>query len=90
MKAAIKYAALLLTVFVLFFCILIFNSNFFYNLYTKLLYNGKEFYGEEGGNIMFDMIYYVFLPLSILFSSSFSFMIYYIRKRHKKTTNSNQ
>lgn len=82
MKTAIKYATILLALFIISLCMLIFNSDFFFDLYIKLLYDGKEFYGEESGKIMFDMIYYVFLPLSTLFS--FSFMIYYIRRRHKK------
>ena len=82
MKTAIKYATILLALFIISLCMLIFNSDFFFDLYIKLLYDGKEFYGEESGKIMFDMIYYVFLPLSTLFS--FSFMIYYIIMRHKK------
>lgn len=70
MKMIIKYFFLLwIVVFPSVFFLL---SKFLYDIYVKILYSGKEFYGEMRGDITIDVITYVVFPLSIVISFLFS------------------
>jgi hypothetical protein len=84
MKKSIKYSIVFFVVFIIAFFIMLLLSNFFYNLYIQFIYNGNDFYGEESGKIMSEVICYIFLPLSILSSFTFSFIIFYIKKMLRK------
>ena len=84
MKTVIKYAILSLFIFLSVFYILILSNDIFYTLYTNLLHSGRRFSGEDRVTIIFDVVFYVILPLSVLISFVVTFIIYYVKKRFMK------
>ena len=81
-KIIIKYTVLLF--FVLLPSIFILLSKSLYSIYVDLFYDGRIFYEEERAKIMFDVIYYLVIPLSVLISFLISSFIYLLKKFLRK------
>ena len=84
MKTKIKYTMLFFFIFFSFLFIFISSKNHFYDLYVNFLYKGIEFYGEDRGRIMFNVVNCIIFPLSIFVSFFVLFIIYCIERRCKK------